>query len=76
MIKNKPTSVRGGGGTNPLDVIKRLNEDKKYSAAIMFSDGFIFGRWEKPVCKPILWVITKDGNLGFNFPGKKIKAID
>lgn len=76
IIKNKSNNICGGGGTNPLKVIEELNKNKQYTGAIMFSDGHIGGEWLKKVSKPILWIITKSGNLDFKFPGKKVKAID
>lgn len=73
---NNKNGVKGGGGTNPYQVIDMLNKSKDYNAAIMFTDGFIAGDWDKNVCKPVLWIITQSGDLNFNFPGKKIKAIN
>ena len=75
IVKNK-TSVKGGGGTNPYEVVEKLNSSKDYNAAIIFSDGYVSGSWDKKNCKPILWIITESGTLEFNFPGKKIKAIN
>lgn len=75
VIKNK-NSVKGGGGTNPYDVIQKLNSSSNYHAAIMFTDGFISGKWDKQMSKPILWIVTESGGTNFNFPGKKIKAIN
>lgn len=73
--KWKNTKVKGGGGTNPYQVVEELNNNNSYNSAIMFTDGFISGEWDKKISKPILWVITKDGSDDFGFPGKKIKAI-
>lgn len=75
IIKNKK-EVKGGGGTNPYEVLENLNRSKEYNAAIIFTDGFVAGSWDKKTCKPILWVITENGTENFNFPGKKIKAIN
>lgn len=73
--KWKNESVKGGGGTNPYQVVEELNNNNSYNSAIMFTDGFIAGEWDKSMSKPILWVITKNGSDNFGFPGKKIKAI-
>lgn len=70
----KNGEVKGGGGTNPHEVIEKLNKTSNYHAMIMFTDGYIAGEWLK-ASKPVLWVITKDGNADLpNWPGKKIKV--
>ena len=71
MQKWKNGEVKGGGGTNPFEVVEKLNKTANYHAMIMFTDGYIAGEWLK-ASKPILWVITKDGTKDFKFPGNKI----
>lgn len=64
--------VKGGGGTNPYEVVEYLNKSRNHNAMIMFTDGFIAGSW-KNRSKPILWVITSGGNGNLpDWPGKKI----
>jgi predicted metal-dependent peptidase len=63
--------VTGGGGTDPTDFVELLNKSSKYNAAISMSDGFVGGSYAK-LSKPMLWIISKGGNVNFNFPGKKI----
>lgn len=70
----KAGKTKGGGGTDPTEVVQKLNKDKNYNAMIMFSDGYIGGSWGNKPSKPILWIITKDGSTNFNMPGKKIKV--
>lgn len=69
----KSGEVKGGGGTNPEEVVAYLNKSRNHNAMIMMTDGYIGGSWDK-VTKPILWLVTKGGSLDFSFPGKKIKV--
>lgn len=67
----KAGEVKGGGGTNPYEVIEMLNKSRNHHAALMFTDGYIGGEWKK-ISKPVLWIICKGGSDKFEFPGKKI----
>jgi predicted metal-dependent peptidase len=66
--KNK--DVKGGGGTDPTEVVEFFNKNPNYYGLIMFTDGYIGGQWLKS-SKPILWIITKGGSADFQFSGKK-----
>jgi len=70
--KNK--DFKGGGGTNPYEVVEYLNKSRTHNACVMLTDGFIGGSWDKKVCKPILWIMNRSGSKEFSFPGKKIIA--
>lgn len=61
----------GGGGTSAEDMVRYFNASRTHNGLICFTDGVIGGQW-KSKSKPILWVVTKDGNLNFDYVGKKI----
>jgi len=68
------SQVKGGGGTDPTEVIQLLNKGNKYNALIMFTDGYVSGKYLMR-SRPILWVVTAGGDPKLvNFPGKKILA--
>lgn len=69
----KSGKVKGGGGTDPTEVVSFLNKSRNHNALIMMTDGYIGGSWVKPT-KPILWLITNSGSEQFSFPGKKVKV--
>ena len=62
------TKPRGGGGTNPACVQKRITDGAKtgeyqnLDAVIIFTDGYFYneGEWEK-VGIPVLWAVLKEG---------------
>lgn len=62
------TKPRGGGGTNPACVQKRITDGVKtgeyqnLDAVIIFTDGYFYneGEWEK-VGIPVLWAVLKEG---------------
>lgn len=70
----KGKDFKGGGGTNPYEVVEYLNKSRFHNACVMLTDGYIGGSWDKKVCKPILWVMNSSGSTNFAFPGKKIIA--
>lgn len=70
----KGKDFKGGGGTNPYEVVEYLNKSRYHNACVMLTDGYIGGSWDKKVCKPILWVCNSGGSTNFAFPGKKIIA--
>ena len=53
----KSTKVKGGGGTD-VECVTAYMEDHKISpqAAIILTDGYLFGDWGKWVC-PTLWCV-------------------
>lgn len=67
-FKNK--KVKGGGGTDPTEVVAEFNKNPNYYGLVMFTDGYVGGGWDKK-SKPILWIVTVGGSDGFAFPGKK-----
>jgi predicted metal-dependent peptidase len=67
--------VQGRGGTAFEPVIKYLNQNKgKYQNMIYLTDGECPVPETKPV-RPILWVITTDGDMKPDFPGQKVQII-
>lgn len=70
----KGKEFKGGGGTNPYEVVEYLNKSRNHNACVMLTDGYIGGSWGKRVSKPILWICNANGSLSFEFPGKKIIA--
>lgn len=65
-------ALKGGGGTNPYEVVEYLNKSRNHNALVMLTDGYVGGEWTKKACKPILWIITAKGSKDFIFPGKKL----
>jgi len=68
---NNMKALKGGGGTNPYEVVEFLNKSRNHHALLMLTDGYIGGEWKK-ASKPILWIITGSGSDQFAFPGKKL----
>ena len=69
---NANFQMGGGGGTSAEDMIRYFNASRYHNGLICFTDGFIGGRWQNR-SKPVLWVVTKDGTLNFDYIGKKIQ---
>lgn len=70
---SKMKGFKGGGGTNPYEVVQYLNKSRNHNACVMLTDGYIGGSWDKKVCKPILWICNAGGTVNFPaWPGKKL----
>jgi hypothetical protein len=67
--------VKGRGGTEFEPVIQYLNQNKgKYQNMIYLTDGYCPPPASKPI-RPVLWVITTNGDMKPDFPGQKVQII-
>ena len=65
--------VKGRGGTSFEPVMVYLNEHKgKYQNIIYLTDGCCPAPGTKPA-RPILWVISENGQMGDDLPGAKVQ---
>ncbi len=65
--------VQGRGGTDFEPVMVYLKDNKdKYQNIIYLTDGYCSAP-STPPSRPILWVISENGSMGYDLPGTKIQ---